>query len=162
MLCQWLEEEEDDPEWTSNELHPEMHKVDYVALEMLSEELPTLAVLELQLREYTSLQPPDSSAARVTAGKQTSRLLSSAKRARLHFDEELIRSIVQSEAQGMQLLQIECGLGQDHAGSMYLPPTLRYLSAPCRSVHAMLVLLVSLPACIWMIWRVGSCCRMSC
>lgn len=118
-------------------------------VETLAEKLPSLAVLELQVDGYMSLQAAAPGIMRATPGQQTEGLPKPQKRDRLHFDQELIRSIVQSEAAGMQLLQVDCGFGPDQMDCMRLPPTLRYLSSPCRSVHAIPCQACGLPGELW-------------
>ena len=135
MLCAWLDREEK-LRLEGPFLNPETPEADCRMIETLSERLPNLAVLELQLEGHMSLQAADSGMARVSCSQLATGLLNLEKRARLHFDRELIRSIVQSDAEGMQLLQIESGAGHDQTNRTHLPPTLRFLSSPCRSEHA--------------------------
>ena len=133
VLWQYLDEEEK-LAWERPSL--EARNFDLRMVEALSEKLPDLAVVELQLEGCMSLQAATPGRARAPSGWQPAGLPSLEKRGRLHFTQELIRSIVQSEAAGMQLLQIGCGVGQDQIDCTHLPPTLRYLSSPCRSEHA--------------------------
>ena len=123
VLCGWMDAEE-------------RRAVNGRMIEALSEALPNLAVLELQVKDYMSLQTTESGMTAGPSSQQMAYLASLDKRARLHFDQELIGSIVESEEPGMQLLQIECGLGQDQRDCTCLPPMLRYLSSPCRSEDA--------------------------
>ena len=134
MLCEWMGKHER-LIWGTSHLSLERCEEDQRMVETLSAKLPSLAVLELQVDGYMSLQAAASGVMEVTPSQQTAGLLKPHKRDRLHFDQELIRGIFQSESTGMQLLQIDCGFGPDQMDCMCLPPTLRYLSSPCRSVH---------------------------
>ena len=131
-LCEWVDPQEK-LTWNERKSGSERRNVDWPMLPKLSEELPSLVVLELQLERYESLQISDPGSTQAAAKQVTADLPSSEKRARLHFDRELIKSIVQSDAAGLQLLQIECGIGQEQADGVHLPQTLRYLSSSCRS-----------------------------
>jgi len=131
-LCEWVDPQEK-LTWKDRESDSERRDVDWLMVLELSEELPSLVVLELQLEGYASLQMSDSGSTQTAAKQETAAPSSSEKRSRLHFDQELIRSIVQSDAAGLQLVQIECGIGREQAYSMDLPPRLRYLSSCCRS-----------------------------
>ncbi|CAL5229125.1 g12390 [Coccomyxa viridis] len=130
VLCEWMGKHER-LIWGTSHLSLERCEEDQRMVETLSEKLPSLAVLELQVDGYMSLQAAASGVMEVTPSQQTAGLPKPHKRDRLHFDQELIRGIFQSEAAGMQLLQIDCGFGPDQMDCMCLPPTLRYLSSPC-------------------------------
>ena len=131
-LCAWVDPQEK-LSWKKHGYCSERRNVDWPMVLEFSEELPRLVVLELQLEGYESLPMPDSGSAQTAAKQETADSPSSEKRARLHFYQELIRSIVQSDAAGLQLLRIKCGIGREQADSVDSPPTLRYLSSSCRS-----------------------------
>lgn len=132
MLCEW-KGKHGRLTWGASHLDLQRSEEDLRMVEALSEKLPSLAVLELQVDGYMSLQAAASGIMQVTPSQHTAGLPEPQKRDRLHFDQELIRSIVQSDAAGIQLLQVDCGFGPDQMDCMRLPPTLRYLSSPCRS-----------------------------
>lgn len=131
-MCEWVDPQEK-LNWKEYESGRDRRDVDWPMVLELSEELPRLVVLELQLEGYESLPMPDPGSTQTAAKQETAGLPCPEKRARLHFDQELIRSIVKSDAAGLQLLQIECGIGQEQIDSVHLPQTLRYLSSSCRS-----------------------------
>ena len=135
-LCEWKGRYER-LIWGASHLSLERAEEDWRMVETLSEKLPSLAVLELQVDGLMSLHAAPSGIMQVAPIEQSAGLPKPQKRDRLHFDQELIRSVVQSEAAGMQMLHIDCGFGPDQMDCMRLPPTLRYLSSPCRSVHAL-------------------------
>lgn len=134
VLCQW-KGTGGKIAWDRPSQNPERRKVDGCMIDMLSEKLPNLAVLELQMEGYIKLQAAESSMNWGPSPWQLATRPSSDHLARLHYDRGLISSIVQSDAAGLQLLQTECGIGHDKIDCTRLPPMLRFLSSPCRSEH---------------------------
>jgi hypothetical protein len=136
VLCTWMAP----PYWLEEsgfESLPESTgypKLDWGLVKALSKALPGLAALEFHTGDHPCFdyQPPAPVNTATDPEPGSWESLPRCKRAGLPFDPDFVKSIVQSESAGLQLLQVQRGYELAQEDFIHLPATLRYLSTPCR------------------------------
>ena len=136
VLCTWMAppywlEESDFQALPESTDHP---KLDWGLVKALSKALPSLAALEFHRGDHPCFgyQPPASGNAATDPEPEPWEPSPRFRRDGLPFDPDFIRSIVQSDATGLQLLQVQHGYELAQEDFIHLPATLRCLSTPCR------------------------------
>ena len=136
VLCTWMAppyrlEESGFESLPESKGYPEL---DWGLVKALSEALPSLVALEFHIGDHPCFDDQPAAPGHTARDPEPQCWEPWPHRPwdGLPFDSDFVRSIVQSKAAGLQLLQVQRGYELAQEDFIHLPATLRYLSTPCR------------------------------